>query len=130
MCRAGSDAVIWSAGRSNRWGRVERRSRWAVPREGGCGAARAVLLILAGMLASQAIAGEKIYGPGVSDTEIRIGNTSPYSGPASAFSMVAKTEEAYFRKVNAEGVSTGAASFSCPMMTPIHHRRRSNRRGA
>ncbi|MGN1285789.1 MAG: ABC transporter substrate-binding protein, partial [Bradyrhizobium sp.] len=63
--------------------------------------------MLAGLLATQALAGEKRYGPGVSDTEIKIGNTSPYSGPASAFSMVAKTEEAYFRKINAEGGVNG-----------------------
>lgn len=68
---------------------------------------QAMALVLAGTLASETTAGEKKYGPGVSDTEIRIGNTSPYSGPASAFSMVAKTEEAYFRKVNAEGGING-----------------------
>ena len=59
----------------------------------------ATLLTLAG----QASAGEKKYGPGVTESEIKIGNTSPYSGPASAFSMVAKAGEAYLRKINAEG---------------------------
>jgi branched-chain amino acid transport system substrate-binding protein len=54
-----------------------------------------------------ALAGEKNYGPGVTDTEIKIGNTSPYSGPASAFSMVARTEDAYFKKINAEGGING-----------------------
>ena len=49
-------------------------------------------------LGVQAQAAEKKYGPGVTDTEIKIGNTSPYSGPASAFGTVARTEEAYFRK--------------------------------
>jgi branched-chain amino acid transport system substrate-binding protein len=58
-------------------------------------------------LGVQASAAEKKYGPGVTDTEIKIGNTSPYSGPASAFSMVAKAEEAYFRKINAEGGING-----------------------
>jgi len=53
------------------------------------------------------LAADKRYGPGVSDTEIKIGNTSPYSGPASAFSMVAKTEAAYFRKINEEGGING-----------------------
>src|SRR5260370_39283645 len=57
-------------------------------------------------LCAQASAGEK-YGPGATDGEIKIGNTSPYSGPASAFSMVAKTGEAYFRKINAEGGING-----------------------
>ncbi|WP_407146760.1 ABC transporter substrate-binding protein [Bradyrhizobium sp. ORS 86] len=76
-------------------------------RYGSRGAVRAVAVILVGLHASQAAAGEKRYGPGVTDTEIKIGNTSPYSGPASAFSMVAKTEEAYFRKINAEGGING-----------------------
>lgn len=67
----------------------------------------AATLALAGLMSGRVDAGEKKYGPGVSDTEIRIGNTSPYSGPASAFSMVAKTEDAYFRKVNAEGGING-----------------------
>ena len=47
------------------------------------------------------------YGPGVTDSEIKIGNTSPHSGPASAFSMVAKAGEAYVRKINAEGGING-----------------------
>lgn len=58
-------------------------------------------------LGCQALAAEKSYGPGVTDTEIKIGNTSPYSGPASAFSTVAKAEEAYIRKINAEGGING-----------------------
>ncbi len=58
-------------------------------------------------LSAQVSAAEKKYGPGVSDTEIKIGNTSPYSGPASAFGMVPKTSEAYFRKINAEGGING-----------------------
>ena len=63
----------------------------------------ATLLTLAG----QASASDKKYGPGVTDGEIKIGNTSPYSGPASAFSMVAKAGEAYLRKINAEGGVNG-----------------------
>lgn len=46
---------------------------------------------------------EKKYGPGVSDSEIKIGNIAPYSGPASAFAAVAKTEAAYFQMVNEQG---------------------------
>jgi branched-chain amino acid transport system substrate-binding protein len=45
--------------------------------------------------------------PGVTATEIRIGNTMPYSGPASAYSIIAKTEQAYFDKINAEGGING-----------------------
>lgn len=50
---------------------------------------------------------EKKYDPGASDTEIRIGNIMPYSGPASAYGLIGKTEEAYFRKINAEGGING-----------------------
>jgi len=47
------------------------------------------------------------YEPGASATEIRIGNIMPYSGPASAYGVIGKTEAAYFRKVNAEGGING-----------------------
>jgi len=51
--------------------------------------------------------GQKATFPGVTETEIRIGNTSPYSGPGSAYSAIAKTEEAYFNKINDEGGING-----------------------
>jgi ABC-type branched-subunit amino acid transport system substrate-binding protein len=51
--------------------------------------------------------GQKATFPGVKETEIRIGNTAPYSGPASAYSAIAKTEEAYFTKINNEGGING-----------------------
>jgi branched-chain amino acid transport system substrate-binding protein len=50
---------------------------------------------------------QKKYGPGASDTEIKVGNTMPYSGPASAYGLIGKTIEAYFKKVNAEGGING-----------------------
>jgi branched-chain amino acid transport system substrate-binding protein len=50
---------------------------------------------------------QKKYDPGASDTEIRIGNIMPYSGPLSAYSIIGKTEAAYFNKVNAEGGING-----------------------
>jgi branched-chain amino acid transport system substrate-binding protein len=50
---------------------------------------------------------EKRYGPGVGDTEIKVGNIIPYSGPASAFSLVGKTIGAYFNKLNADGGING-----------------------
>src|SRR3982075_4742281 len=40
---------------------------------------------------------------GATDAEIKIGNIMPYSGPASAYGVIGKTEEAYFKKINAEG---------------------------
>ena len=50
---------------------------------------------------------QKKYDTGASDTEIKIGNIMPYSGPASAYGVIGKTEEAYFKKVNAEGGING-----------------------
>jgi branched-chain amino acid transport system substrate-binding protein len=50
---------------------------------------------------------QKKYDIGASDTEIKIGNIMPYSGPASAYGVIGKTEEAYFRKINAEGGING-----------------------
>jgi branched-chain amino acid transport system substrate-binding protein len=50
---------------------------------------------------------QKKYDTGASDTEIKIGNIMPYSGPASAYGVIGKTHEAYFRKINAEGGING-----------------------
>src|SRR5205807_8513995 len=50
---------------------------------------------------------QKKYDTGATDTEIRIGNIMPYSGPASAYGVIGKTEQAYFNKVNAEGGING-----------------------
>jgi ABC-type branched-subunit amino acid transport system substrate-binding protein len=47
------------------------------------------------------------YGPGVSDTEIKIGNTMPYSGPASAYAVIGKAEAAYFAMINDQGGVNG-----------------------
>jgi branched-chain amino acid transport system substrate-binding protein len=47
------------------------------------------------------------YGPGASDTEIKIGNTMPYSGPASAYGTIGKAEAAYFTMVNEQGGING-----------------------
>jgi branched-chain amino acid transport system substrate-binding protein len=50
---------------------------------------------------------QKKYDTGASDTEIKIGNIMPYSGPASAYGVIGKTEEAFFKKINAEGGING-----------------------
>jgi branched-chain amino acid transport system substrate-binding protein len=63
-------------------------------------------LVLAATLSTTALA-QKKYDTGASDTEIKIGNIMPYSGPASAYGVIGKTEEAYFRKINAEGGING-----------------------
>jgi branched-chain amino acid transport system substrate-binding protein len=47
------------------------------------------------------------YDTGATDTEIKIGNIMPYSGPASSYSVIGKTEQAYFNKINAEGGING-----------------------
>src|SRR6201990_3402063 len=56
---------------------------------------------------SNAALAQKTYDIGATDTEIKIGNIMPYSGPASAYGVIGKTEEAYFRKINAEGGING-----------------------
>src|SRR4249920_3381124 len=69
------------------------------------GAFSAALALLAAT-SSGALA-QKKYDSGASDTEIKIGNIMPYSGPASAYGVIGKTEEAYFKKINAEGGING-----------------------
>ncbi len=64
------------------------------------------LSVLACVIASSALA-QKKYGPGASDTEIRIGNTMPYSGPASAYGTIGRAEAAYFRMINDQGGING-----------------------
>src|SRR5215510_10525765 len=50
---------------------------------------------------------QKQYDEGASDTEIKIGNTNPYSGNASAYGTIGKALDAYFKKVNDEGGING-----------------------
>jgi branched-chain amino acid transport system substrate-binding protein len=50
---------------------------------------------------------QKKYDAGATDMEIKIGNIMPYSGPASAYSAIGKTEAAYFKKINDEGGING-----------------------
>ena len=63
----------------------------------------AVSLVLASALALAA--GQ--YGPGVSDHEIKIGNTNPYSGPASTYGTIGKSIAAYFAMINDQGGING-----------------------
>jgi branched-chain amino acid transport system substrate-binding protein len=58
-------------------------------------------------LTSGAALAQKKYDTGATDTEIKIGNIMPYSGPASAYGVIGKTEDAYFKKINAEGGING-----------------------
>jgi ABC-type branched-subunit amino acid transport system substrate-binding protein len=77
-------------------GGLSRRSSLAVMALGG-----------AGLLPAVVRAAGKDYGPGVSDTEIKIGNTMPYSGPASAFGTVGRAQAAYHAMINAKGGVNG-----------------------
>jgi len=69
------------------------------------GAAAAALALLAAT--SQPSFAQKKYDTGATDTEIKIGNIMPYSGPASAYGVIGKVEAAYFNKINAEGGING-----------------------
>ena len=62
--------------------------------------------VLAAVLTSPALA-QKKYDPGASDKEIKVGNTNPYSGPASAYGAIGKSIAAYFRMVNDRGGING-----------------------
>src|SRR5450756_109191 len=69
------------------------------------GAFSAALLILAAST-SGALA-QKKYDTGATDTGIKIGNIMPYSGPASAYGVIGRTEAAYFKKINDAGGING-----------------------
>src|SRR5262245_959923 len=75
-------------------------------------ATRRTLLASAAALAIAALAADpasaqKKYDEGASDTEIKIGNTNPYSGNASSYGTIGKTIEAYFKMVNEKGGING-----------------------
>ena len=65
----------------------------------------AILVVLA--LVNTGAFAQKKYDVGATDAEIKIGNIMPYSGPASAYGIIGKTENAYFKKINAEGGING-----------------------
>jgi ABC-type branched-subunit amino acid transport system substrate-binding protein len=70
-------------------------------------AAPSVLALAAPFLSIGPVRAEKQYGPGGTDTEIKIGNTVPYSGPASSYGTIGKAEAAYFRMLNDQGGVNG-----------------------
>ncbi|MHC2433580.1 ABC transporter substrate-binding protein [Bradyrhizobium sp. USDA 4451] len=70
------------------------------------------LAVLGAALALVATSGsaafaQKKYDTGATDTEIKIGNIMPYSGPASAYGIIGRTEAAYFKKINDAGGING-----------------------
>jgi branched-chain amino acid transport system substrate-binding protein len=72
---------------------------------------RRVLLLSAAAAAAYAARGSQAAraenAPGVTDTEIKIGQTIPYSGPASAFGVIGRAEAAYFKMINDQGGING-----------------------
>jgi branched-chain amino acid transport system substrate-binding protein len=77
---------------------------------GSCRAAAfftAVLAVLFAGFVTVAGAAERRNGPGVTDTEIKIGQTVPFSGSASSFAIVARVEAAYLRMINSKGGVNG-----------------------
>ena len=75
------------------------------------GIAAFLTMIVAGALTLPTIdaawSAEKKYGPGVTDTEIKIGQTIAYSGPASSFGTTGHTISAYYRMINDRGGVNG-----------------------
>src|SRR5882724_9832585 len=74
-------------------------------RQSGIAAFSSAVIAFAAM--SGSAFAQKKYDTGATDAEIKIGNIMPYSGPASAYGVIGKTEEAYFKKINAEGGING-----------------------
>jgi len=69
--------------------------------------ARAVVIAALALLAANGALAQKKYGPGATDTEIKIGTTTPFSGPASAYSAGAVSAAAYFQMINDQGGVNG-----------------------
>ncbi len=66
-----------------------------------------LLGLVAWVAATSNTLAQKKYDSGASDTEIKIGNTNPYSGPASAYGTIARSEAAYFKMINEQGGVNG-----------------------
>jgi len=78
---------------------------------------RTALVALALILAAAPALAQKRYSPGASDTEIKIGTTTPYSGPASAYSAGAVSITAYFTMINEQGGVNGRKlNFITPLV--------------
>ncbi|MCC8940115.1 ABC transporter substrate-binding protein [Bradyrhizobium sp. Arg68] len=67
----------------------------------------AAIISLGLFAAADTRAESRKYDPGASDTEIKVGQTMPYSGPVSAFAVIGKVQEAYFRMINDRGGING-----------------------
>ena len=71
------------------------------------GSLAALAMLVAGVLATTPASAQKTYDPGASDSDIKIGNIMPYSGPASSYGVIGKTEAAFFRMINDQGGING-----------------------
>jgi ABC-type branched-subunit amino acid transport system substrate-binding protein len=67
----------------------------------------ALAMLAAGVLATKPALAQKKYDPGASDGDVKIGNIMPYSGPASSYGVIGKTEAAFFRMINDQGGING-----------------------
>ncbi len=92
----------------------------------------ALAAFAAAAMTATAADAQKKYDVGASDTEIKIGNIMPYSGPASAYGVIGKTQAAYFKKINEEGGINGRKinfisyddSFSPPKAEAVEQARK------
>jgi branched-chain amino acid transport system substrate-binding protein len=86
-----------------------RNKKWSLLGSSLISMAAATTLTL---LATQGALAQKKYDTGATDTEIKIGNVEAYSGPASAYGVIGKTEDAYFKMINdAGGINGRKISF-------------------
>jgi ABC-type branched-chain amino acid transport systems, periplasmic component len=83
---------------------IQREKRMPVVTSRVAIASAAFMLLAA---SSSGALAQKKYDTGATDTEIKIGNIMPYSGPASAYGIIGRTEAAYFKKINAAGGING-----------------------
>src|SRR6266567_705747 len=67
----------------------------------------AMAALTAAAVAATGAHAQKKYDPGASDTEIKVGNIMPYSGPASSYGVIGKTEAAFFNMINDQGGING-----------------------
>src|SRR3954470_8712773 len=66
-----------------------------------------IALAAIAVIAAFSARAQQKYDAGASDTEIKIGHTNPYSGPASAYGTIGRSEAAYFKMVNEQGGING-----------------------
>ena len=94
-----------------------RYARICIMKERGLSTKLLVIISLGSLAFSCSAWAQKAYGPGANDREIRFGQTMSYSGPNSAFSVLGKVADGYFRKVNDEGGINGRKLISSAMTT-------------